>query len=136
MISSFAKTALSRAFFACFVVSLASLGFTSNASASCGDYLRHNTIRISKSFSLGDVRDGLPGKLPAPSTGCKNGKCGEAPPVVPVESSRISKLDANHLNSEFLFAHGMTDTFEFLNDKPPLQPTLDLRDPPPRTLAP
>ena len=126
---------ISRAFFACCFVFLVSTGFIGNASASCGDYLRHRTSGLSKSFSVNEFHDGQSDKLPAPSTGCKHGNCGQMPPALPVDLVRIAKLDANHLRTEFFFAFGMMDKFESLNDKSPLQPTLDLTDPPPRTLA-
>ena len=125
----------SRAFFACCFVFLLSTGLTAKASASCGDYLRHRASGLSKGFSVNDFHDGQSDKLPAPSTGCKHGNCGQLPPALPVDSVRIAKLDANHFTTDFFFALGMTDEFDSLDDKSPLQPTLDLTDPPPRTLA-
>jgi hypothetical protein len=135
MISFCTKRTISKAFFACCFVFLASIGFNNKVSASCGDYLRHNASILPKGSGRDYFRDEEPGKLPAPSTRCQNGNCGQAPPALPVDLVRIAKLDANHFSTDFFFVLGMTDKFESSDDKSPLQPSLDLADPPPRFIA-
>ena len=129
------KMTFSTAVFACCFVFLSVLGFGGNLSASCGDYLRHNSPKPSKIFSADESRDAQSGKLPLPATGCKNGNCGQTPPALPLDSVRVARLDANHLHSEFHFAHGVMDEFEIFEDLSPTQPSLDLPDPPPRDSA-
>lgn len=119
-----------------FVFWFVSLSFSSKAVASCGDYLRHSGVSGSSQVSekLGPVSD----NSAIPSTRCKNGSCRGVPVTPPTEPSRVVVLrqHPNHLRlSCFTHVCVLTGFMTALDDCMPIEPSLDLPDPPPRAAA-
>ncbi len=126
-----------RAFLAfVFVFWFVSLSFSSKAVASCGDYLRHSAVSGSSQLreKLGPVSD----NSSTPATRCKNGSCRGMPLTAPTEPSRVVVLrqQPNHLRlSSFTHVCVLSGFMTVLDDCMPIEPSLDLLDPPPRAAA-
>lgn len=118
-------------------------GMASKVSASCGDYLHHaNSQKGWNSQVVGQLHDkqepASDDDSSTPSSGCKNGRCKSAPLSLPSEPSRIvaPKQQPNHfLISSFRHPSSFTGMMTNSDDMSPLQPSLDLLDPPPRASA-
>ncbi len=144
MVFSSKKRATYRAVIACiFVFWLMGAGLTSKATAGCGDYLHHeNAPKVWSSQAVGQLNDkqgsASDDDSSPPSSRCKNGSCKSAPLSLPSEPSRIvaPKQQPNHfLISSLTHACGLTGMMTNSDDDSPVQPSLDLLDPPPRAAA-
>ncbi len=133
-----------RAVIACmFVFWLMGAGLTSKAIAGCGDYLHHeNAPKGWSSQAVGQLNDkqgpATDDDSSPPSSRCKNGSCKSAPLSLPSEPSRIvaPKQQPNHfLLSSLTHACRLTGMMTNSDDDSPVQPSLDLLDPPPRASA-
>ena len=127
---------INKPLFACCFVFMVSMGFVGKASASCGDYMRHRGTPVVHSIFRIDSQDGQSRESTIPVTGCKHGNCGAVPPSLPLESVRMSRLDANHFAMGFIFEKGIMSAIAAKDDASPIQPALEFPDPPPRSLAP
>ena len=104
---------------------------TSKALASCGDYLDHSKLKSSGLF----VAPSDSGSDDSPTPSCKNGRCRSAPLTIPTEPSRVIVLrqQPSHLRLyNFDQACTLTGWLTSGNDSLPVEPSLDLPDPPPR----
>ena len=131
------KRARYRAIAVCtFVFWLSGIGINSKAEASCGDYLNHAGLKSSKHW-MQDSNSVSNDSSPS-TPRCKNGQCRSAPHPLPIESSRMAvprqQPDrvqiCNILNACSLFGS------LFISDESmPIEPSLDLPDPPPRAMV-
>ncbi len=80
-----------------------------------------------------DSREAQSDNSPDPISFCKNGNCGAVPPSLPIESVRMTRLEASHFCAGFVFVNQFFDGLVTLDELSPSQPSLDLPDPPPRT---
>lgn len=138
------KRAGYKAVSACiFVFWLMGCAMASKATASCGDYLHHaNSQKGWSSQAVGQLHDkqdpASDGDSSPPTSGCKNGRCKAAPLSLPSEPSRIvaPKQQPNHfLISSFRHPSSISGMMTNSDDTSPIQPSLDLLDPPPRASA-
>ena len=123
-----------KAIIACmFVFWFLGVGFASKASASCGDYLQHSPSKtVGRLDSIGDSKSD---DSSLPSSSCKNGRCRSAPLSTPIQPTRVvvvrqqpSHFSLFHFaNVCFLAGRIATET-----ESKPIEPSLDLLDPPPR----
>jgi hypothetical protein len=121
----------------CFFVFVSVLsGVGEQAFASCGDYLHHSQ-RPLDSFALNSVTTSS--TIPHDSTPfsrCANGQC-NAVPVAPLtnDSSRLFEIRREPSVLSLWCFNSACESGKFLrilSDRLPLEPSLDLLDPPPR----
>lgn len=117
-----------------FVIVLAGVG--EQAFASCGDYL-HHAQRPLDSFALNSIRSSS--TIPDDSTPisrCANGQCDAVPAAPsPTDSSRVFEIRREPSDLPlrcFSSDCGSGKFLRILSDRIPLEPSLDLLDPPPR----
>lgn len=110
------------------------VGQTSNAIASCGDYLQHKTSDYIQ-FDLSKQSGGQPNTQSAPHSRCRNGDCRSQDPV-PLPTKSQLRLDQNRPEmylSKFDVPTIASGSSRISTDVAiPSQPAFDVAEPPPR----